>query len=75
MPVWIMRLVWRVKGKRRARLHLTNNQPSVEGILAGRWGGHYVVLTPTLLADGEMSVSGHVEVPSENVMLVQVLDK
>lgn len=71
----MMRVVWRVKGKRRARLHLNNNQPSVEGILAGRWGGHYVILTPTLLADGEMPVSGHVEVPAENVMLVQVLDQ
>jgi hypothetical protein len=75
MPAWLMRLVWRVKGKRRARLHLIDNQPSVEGILAGRWGGHYVVLTPTLLADGEMPVSGHVEVPAEKVLLVQVLDK
>ena len=70
-----MRLVWRVKGKRRARLHLTDNQASIEGILAGCWGGHYVVLAPTILADGETSVSGHVEVPADRVLLVQVLDK
>ena len=73
MPAWIMRLVWKVRGKRRVRLHLTDNQPTVQGVLAGKWGGHYVVLTPTILADGEVTVSGHVEVPADRVLFVQVL--
>jgi hypothetical protein len=68
-----MRLVWKVRGKRRVRLHLTDNQPTVQGVLAGKWGGHYVVLTPTILADGEVTVSGHVEVPADRVLFVQVL--
>ena len=42
-----MRLVWKVRGKRAARLHLTDG-PSVEGILAGRWAGHYIMLTPSI---------------------------
>lgn len=69
----MMRLVWKVRGKRRVRLHLDENQPTVEGILAGRWGGHYVVLAPNILADGDHKVTGHVEVPAERVVLVQVL--
>lgn len=73
MPAWMMRLVWKVRGKRRVRLHLDENQPTVEGILAGRWGGHYVVLAPNILADGDHQVTGHVEVPAERVVLVQVL--
>jgi hypothetical protein len=68
-----MRLVWKVRGKRRVRLHLADNQPSIEGILAGRWAGHYVVLAPNMLADGDMPMAGHVEVPAERVVLVQVL--
>ncbi len=75
MPVFFMRLLWKVRGKRRVRLHLDENRPSVEGILAGRWGGHYVVLAPNLLADGEVPISGHVEVPSERVVFVQVLER
>jgi len=73
LPVWMMRLVWKVRGKRLVRLHLVDNLPSVEGILAGCWGGHYVVLTPNVLSDGDNKLSGHAEVPSERVVLVQVL--
>ena len=75
MPVWMMRLLWKVRGKRMVRLHLDNTQPSVEGILAGRWSGHYVVLAANLLADGEVPVAGHIEVPAERVLLVQVLER
>jgi len=55
------------------RLHLVDNLPSVEGILAGCWGGHYIVLTPNVLSDGDNKLSGHAEVPTERVVLVQVL--
>lgn len=76
MPRFLMRLVWAVRGKRLARLHLADNQPSVEGILAGRWGGHYVVLAPKLLdkLDRTFSLEGHLEVPAERVLYVQVID-
>jgi hypothetical protein len=58
-----------------ARLHLTDDKPSIEGILAGRWNGHYVVLRPSIYeaADRSISLTGHVEVPAENVLMVQVL--
>lgn len=75
MPRFLMRLLWAVRGKRLVRLHLAENQPSVEGILAGRWGGHYVVLAPKLLNDAQQtfSLDGHLEVPAERVLFVQVI--
>lgn len=76
MPRFLMRLLWAVRGKRLVRLHLADNQPSVEGILAGRWGGHYVVLAPKILdaAQRTFSLDGHLEVPAERVLYVQVID-
>ena len=81
MPSWLLRLVWKVRGKRMVRLHLIDppdgQLPSVEGILVGRWSGHYVLLAPRLLETSEESASldGHLEVPSERVAFVQVLAK
>ncbi len=73
MPVFLMRLLWRVRGKRRVRLHMVGMNESVEGILAGRWGGHYVVLSASLVnAQRGTTVKGHVEVPVERVLFVQV---
>lgn len=67
-----MRLVWKVRGKRAARLHLTDG-PSVEGILAGRWAGHYIMLTPSIVEEDSVEATGHFEVPAERVIFVQVL--
>jgi hypothetical protein len=67
-----MRLAWRVRGKRAARLHLTDG-PSVEGILAGRWAGHYIMLTPSIVEEDSVEATGHFEVPAERVIFVQVL--
>jgi hypothetical protein len=72
LPVWLMRLVWKVRGKRAARLHLQDG-PSVEGILAGRWGGHYIMLTPSVVEEESVEATGHFEVPAERVVFVQVL--
>jgi len=72
LPVWLMRLAWRVRGKRAARLHLTDG-PSVEGILAGRWAGHYIMLTPSIVEEDSVEATGHFEVPAERVIFVQVL--
>lgn len=68
-------MLWSLRGKRRVRLHLQANDPSVEGILQGRWGGHYVLLAPKLLeAPGRtLSMEGHLEVPASRVVFVQVL--
>jgi hypothetical protein len=76
MPRFLMRLLWAVRGKRLVRLHLAENKPSVEGVLAGRWGGHYVVLAPKILDahDRSFSLDGHLEVPAERVLYVQVID-
>ncbi len=75
MPSWIMRLVWKVRGKRLVRIHLEGDKPTMEGILVGCWGGHYVLLRASIYEAAERSISltGHIEVPRESVLFVQVL--
>jgi hypothetical protein len=79
IPRWVGRIIWAFRGKRRVRLHLIDpprgSAPSVEGILQGRWGGHYVVLMPSLIEEvgANAPLDGHLEVPAERVMFVQVL--
>lgn len=77
MPAWLLRLVWRVRGKRFVRLHLVDQEASIEGIMVGRWSGHYVLLTSSLLeAKGRtIKIDGHAEIPAERVLFVQVLAK
>jgi len=80
VPRWAARLVWAARGKRRVRLHLVpvdglETTPSLEGVLAGRWGGHYVLLVPRVVHEEERHtvLAGDVEVPAERVLFVQVL--
>lgn len=74
MPFWIWRIAMKVRGRKLARLHLTDGAPSVEGILVGAAAGRYVVLTPKILRDPEPAeLTGHLEVPKENVIFIQVL--
>lgn len=75
MPSWLMRLIWKVRGKRIARLHLAGDLPSLEGILVGCWSGHYVLLQPKVIetSDRTVALEGTVEVPRERVVFVQVL--
>ncbi len=81
MPRWLARIVWCFRGKRLVRLHLADRpqveSPSIEGILVGRWTGHYILLQPKLLRTEEatLALEGTVEVPAENVVFVQVLAK
>jgi hypothetical protein len=77
MPVWLARLLWMLRGKRLVRLHLIDADPSLEGILAGRWRHHYILLSPKLLETENQTraIDGHVEVPAERVLFVQVLAK
>ena len=71
----LARILWGLRRNRRARLHLNDAGPSVEGVLVGRWGGHYVLLTPSVLEgeDRTFSLEGSLEVPAERVLFVQVL--
>ena len=79
IPRWVSRIVWAFRGKRRVRLHLIDppkgQLPSLEGIMIGCWGGHYILLAPKAITstDGGPQLDGHVEVPRERVAFVQVL--
>lgn len=76
MPVWLLRLVWTVRGKRRVRLHpVDENKPSIEGIRIGKWkGAHHLVGAQLLLApETTVSLEGVVEVMDDRVLFVQVL--
>lgn len=67
----------RVRGLRRrlVRLHMVGDAPTVEGIYAGRWDGHYRLLKATLLAaeDASYDLEGEAFVPRDKVLLVQRL--
>lgn len=65
---------WR---KRLVRLHLLDAQPSFEGILVGRIGGHYQLEAPKMLVseDQTQTLDGSVLVPAERVLFVQVLGR
>ena len=75
MPRFLARIVYALRGKRRVRLHLVDDGPTLDGVLVGRWSGHYVLLLPRLVKGPEESVEldGLVEVPAERVVFVQVV--
>ena len=81
MPVWVMRLLWKVRGKRIVRLLPIDGDPTWEGILAGCYGGrdgHYVLLAAKMMIETTTDVDQHalggvIEVPRERVRAVQVL--
>lgn len=63
------------KRHNKVRLHLQTG-PSIEGVLVGGgWKRDYIVWAPKVLdqEDATVTISGHVEVPRENVLFVQVL--
>jgi len=74
MPIWCLKIAWKIKGRKLARIHQKDALPSVEGVLVGVAAGRYILLSATILGDaGATELAGHVEIPKENVMLVQVL--
>ena len=75
VPLWMLRLVWTIRGRKLARLHIRDADPSLEGILVGVTAGHYVLLNPKLVEaeDRTHALQGHIEVPVGNVLFVQVL--
>lgn len=76
----LARVIYRIRGKRLVRLHLEDkpgiNTPSIEGIMVGRWCGHYILIRARLITgtDTELALDGEtVEVPEGRVVFVQVL--
>lgn len=81
MPAWLVRLIWKVRGKRVVRLLPIDGDPTWEGIYAGCFGGrdgHYVLLAAKMLIETATDVETHalggvIEVPRERVRAVQGL--
>jgi len=75
MPRFLARIFYALRGKRRVRLHLINDGPSLGGILLGRWAGHYILMIPQLMSEPDQAIAleGLVEVPAEKVLFVQVI--
>ncbi len=74
MPVWILKLAWKIRGRKLVRIHQKDGLPSIEGVLVGVAAKRYILLSASILGDGGATeLAGHVEIPKENVMLVQVL--
>ncbi len=79
MPRWLGRVFYAFRGKRSVRLHLVDRPgvpaPTLEGVLVGRFAGHYVLLVPKLVQSGgaPIELEGVVEVPTEQVLFLQVL--
>jgi hypothetical protein len=78
-----MRLLWYARGKRAVRVYLevregdTSSDATIEGVLVGRWAGHYVLELAHLLENPTSShaLRGHVEIPAERVLFIQVIGK
>lgn len=76
--------VWRLRRRRLVRIHVERTDPgdgawerdaTVEGILLGRWAGHYVLARARWI-DAEassVSLAGDVEIPEGRVLFLQVL--
>lgn len=89
MPRWIGRLLYAMRGRRRVRIHMERGwmvgpadevdvqDLTIEGILLGRWCGHYVLQLPQLVEseDATVRLEGEVEIPAERVLFVQVIGR
>jgi hypothetical protein len=62
--------------RRRVRLHLKNNAPSIDGLLVGTVDGHYHLKIARLVTagdDADVQLDGDIEVPRLNVLFLQRL--
>lgn len=69
-------LTWRIRRRHLVRLHHAKMEQSLEGILMGVWGGHYVLRTVKLLDAEDRTISldaREVRVPRDAVLFVEVL--
>jgi hypothetical protein len=65
------------KQKRKCRFHVKDG-PTIQGVLERRTRHEYIVWAPTVLTgvdgdEAQVAVSGHVEIPRENVLFYQVI--
>lgn len=63
--------------KRRPKVAIHQDGPTIEGILMGRSRGHYVLRSAAIERDEESSfrVAGEIHIPCGRVMFYQVLDE
>lgn len=75
MPAWLLRVVWKVRGKRRVRVHLVGRVESFDGVQIGRWGGAYYLIHASFLKseDESITLDGVVELLEKRVDFVQVI--
>lgn len=61
--------------KHMVRVHLTNGEPSIEGVYMGRVGRHYRVEAARVIEaeDRSYEITGSALIPSERVAFIQVL--
>lgn len=61
--------------KRLVRVHFNNQETTIEGLLCGRFAGHYVLQVANVLeaADRSVNLDGKVKIPRENVLFYQEL--
>lgn len=69
-------MIWQPK-RRLVRVHLTGNEPSLEGVWIGRVGKHYRIEAAKVVQgiDESYDIEGHALIPVERVAFVQVLDQ
>ena len=79
MPKFLARIFYSLRGKRMVRIHIADSDgtshPSFEGILVGRWAGHYILMKPKMIEeeDHKSALQGTVEIPASRVLFVQDL--
>ena len=65
------------KLKFKVRMYLKDDGPTIEGVLAERTETEYIIWAPCLVTGeepgGKVEVSGHVEIPREQVSWYQVV--
>lgn len=59
--------------KRRVRVHLADDKPSIDGIWVGNAAGHYRIANAELVSEaGDVQVEGEAWVPADRVLWLQV---
>lgn len=81
MPRWLGRLFYALRGKRLVRLQLEDKPkyeaPTFEGLLVGRWAGHYILEYPKIVKpnDDPILLGSLIEVPVERVVFIQLVSE
>lgn len=61
--------------KRLVRIHFTDKETTIEGVLLKRWAGHHILAVSQILeaADRTVDLDGRVRIPNERILFVQDL--